>query len=106
MAEQQLNLEEIFFVARQKPPQARAAYLDQVCGADVDLARVIFGEARSQVGIWIGSSREHEAGMRLDRRHHGSPCHTQSDHANADQGLCCTRLSHRDVFGGVITARP
>jgi serine/threonine-protein kinase len=34
MTESRLDLEAIFFAANQKPPEERAAYLDQVCGAD------------------------------------------------------------------------
>jgi RNA polymerase sigma-70 factor (ECF subfamily) len=34
MTESRLDLEAIFFTASQKPPEERAAYLDQVCGAD------------------------------------------------------------------------
>jgi hypothetical protein len=37
MAENRRDLEAIFFAARQKPPQERAAFLDQVCGEDLVL---------------------------------------------------------------------
>jgi serine/threonine protein kinase/tetratricopeptide (TPR) repeat protein len=57
MAEQRLDLEEIFFAARQKPPQERGAYLDQVCGADALLRQRAeqFLSAQGEIGSFLES---------------------------------------------------
>jgi hypothetical protein len=48
MAENRLDLEAIFFAARHKPPQDRAAFLDQVCGDDL----VLRGRAEQFLFFW------------------------------------------------------
>jgi serine/threonine protein kinase/Flp pilus assembly protein TadD len=57
MAEQRLDLEAIFFEARQKPPQERGAYLDQVCGADALLRQRAeqFLSAQGEIGSFLES---------------------------------------------------
>jgi serine/threonine protein kinase/Tfp pilus assembly protein PilF len=57
MAESRLDLEAIFFAARQKPPQDQAAYLDQVCGDDLALRRRAeqFLSAQADLGSFLES---------------------------------------------------
>jgi serine/threonine protein kinase len=57
MAENPLDLEAIFFAARQKPPQDRAAFLDQVCGDNLVLrARAEqFLSAQAEIGSFLES---------------------------------------------------
>jgi serine/threonine protein kinase/tetratricopeptide (TPR) repeat protein len=57
MAENPLDLEAIFFAARQMPPQDRAAYLDQVCGDDLVLRRRAeqFLNAQGEIGSFLES---------------------------------------------------
>src|SRR5262249_13376283 len=57
MAENRLHLEAIFFAARQKPPEERAAYLDQACGDDPVLRQRAeqFLSAQAEIGSFLES---------------------------------------------------
>ena len=57
MAENRLDLEAIFFAARQKPPQDRAAFLDQLCGDDLVLRERAeqFLSAQAEIGSFLES---------------------------------------------------
>ena len=57
MAENQVDLEAIFFAAHRKPPEERAAYLNQVCGNDRALRRRIeqFLSAQADIGSFLES---------------------------------------------------
>src|SRR5262245_24119750 len=55
MTESRLDLEAIFFAANQKPPEERAAYLDQVCGADPLVRQCVeqFLRAQETIGSFL-----------------------------------------------------
>jgi WD40 repeat protein/serine/threonine protein kinase len=61
MAESRRDLEAIFFAARQKPPQERAAFLDQVCGDDLVLRERAeqFLSAQAEIGSFLESGASH-----------------------------------------------
>ena len=61
MAKNDLDLEAIFFAARQKPPQERAAYLDQVCADDPSLRHRAeqFLSAQAEIGNFLESGALH-----------------------------------------------
>jgi WD40 repeat protein/serine/threonine protein kinase len=55
MAEERPDIEAIFFAARQKPPEERAAYLDEVCGGDAELRQRLerFLNAQADIGSFL-----------------------------------------------------
>ena len=56
MSHSNLNIDEIFFAAMEQPsPKARAAYLDEVCGSDLDLRRRVerLLDAQAKVGSFL-----------------------------------------------------
>jgi serine/threonine protein kinase len=57
MTSQRFDVEAIFFAARQQEPQARAGYLDDVCGEDVELRRRVeqFLAAQADIGSFLES---------------------------------------------------
>ena len=51
MADERLDIEAVFFTARQMPSQDRAAYLDQVCGNDPALRHRVEHLLHAQIEI-------------------------------------------------------
>src|SRR5262245_42637534 len=57
MASKRLDVEAIFFAARQQEPQNRAGYLDEVCGGDAELRQRVeqFLAAQADIGSFLES---------------------------------------------------